>query len=293
MLAERNKVKKKKKLTQAHAHPSESSARQCHPPVAACTILEPNRAEILRGFLSAEDEDEDAAPVVVAPPRSSCCCCCLPPSPAAAAAAEALEGPCPSVPLAFQPQASTLPSASSASVQREPATSGQRLNARPRRRVPRSASTTFGDRTSAAPSRPSWPSSLTPGVRVASFFRRLGCGGKGWEGSVSVRGGAIERERGGGGGHAEDGGERRERSRYLKDFEEAKRTERKHRINFRSPSPPSQLLLSSLTPSKHHRLDRRRRSVRREVSGEGPDGGQRGVGVEPIGAIHGFRRSMV
>ena len=137
------KQREQKTLTQAQAHPSESSARQCHPPVAACTILWPSRAETLRGFLSAEDDEEedgDGAPVGGAP----------------------FDGPCPSVPLAFQPHASTRPSASSASVQRDPATSGQRLNARPRRRVPRSASTTFGERTSAAPSRPSWPSSLTP-----------------------------------------------------------------------------------------------------------------------------------
>ena len=156
-------------LTQAHAPPSESSARQCHPPVAACTIREPSRAEILRGFLSAEDDDDDEGAATEVEEE----------------AAEAFEGPCPSVPLAFQPQASTRPSASSARVHLEPATSGQRLKARPRRRVPRSASTTFGERTSAAPSSPSWPSSLTPDRRCVIFPRGFAC-----EGDIGEKGGA-------------------------------------------------------------------------------------------------------
>jgi hypothetical protein len=146
ILDEKGIKKKKRKRTQAHAPPSESNARQCHPPVAACTIRDPNRAEILRGFRSAaaEADDDEAAAAALAPFEGEG------------------RGPCPRVPLAFQPQASTLPSASRARVHREPATSGQRLNARPRSRVPSNASTTLGDRTSASPSRPSWPSSLTP-----------------------------------------------------------------------------------------------------------------------------------
>jgi len=176
ILDEKGIKKKKRKRTQAHAPPSESNARQCHPPVAACTIRDPNRAEILRGFRSAaaEADDDEAAAAALAPFEGEG------------------RGPCPRVPLAFQPQASTLPSASRARVHREPATSGQRLNARPRSRVPSNASTTLGDRTSASPSRPSWPSSLTPeSVFLCGVARRGEC-----EGGREREGGSAEEGRG-------------------------------------------------------------------------------------------------
>ena len=74
------------------------------------------------------------------------------------------QSPCPSVPRAFQPQESRRPSASIAREPREPATKGARPNSRPRKRVPSRASTTLGAKTSSPESRPSWPSSETPGV---------------------------------------------------------------------------------------------------------------------------------
>jgi hypothetical protein len=81
--------------------------------------------------------------------------------------------PIPSVPLSFQPHESTFPASVTASVCRDPATTGRRLKRNPLKEVPSRLSMTLGRSASCLKSSPSCPSSVTPHPKTTTSIGGL------------------------------------------------------------------------------------------------------------------------